>query len=1690
MPRYEEYKAKKIANANLEGDAKINDMEEFFANKHVDFHTLNPETRDKIFDYDADQLKEYFDKRFSDESDFAMRTEYYFRNFSSANKKREEYLALSNTNEVNAIDRHAARYPRFFNRASKRKSSARDASDYYNTMCTKIVNAQNDDNNPNLTSVEKYRNKEDIMTYRLKAMTAAAEVKSKSSSHEKYLKSRAKLSCYMALKDQLDHYIEDEQNAQLRNTLVGKRRSLTAKINDAYQTLKDVTPKALDMWRKESGINSRAIADTRAICRNMQNGYPNMNTDSAKLLLNLEKIKEENRQNDWPLQLYLQDTNTAALNKAESEKWSWNASYSTAKEPENPNAQRVREMDLQAFERFDKMHVPTPQELGGKGTYKYVYDNLRDYYEIFYKALPYYLSANVPAYVRERMSQNPGFMSKLQYLAAARTYIEFKLRKDNHILVGADGSSRVEPQGQRQQYARDAETAALRTLQQAYATRQGILQNQGQANNQQIAGGIHENIHINEHAHGNDNIQNENNNADSSNASIIIHDQEENDGSRLDDPNNSFSSSSHYVPTRIQHNNDQQSQLDESFSVDQQIDEEEKKKQDRLILDRYNSLGIKNTNVVEINGKSSREKNNNKEEDLKEDDKDQIILDKSDDNIIIEKNDDKNNIIINEKEDNKNKIIINEKKDDEFDNLIIDEEEKKNDNEIILGEKNKDKTGSKSAKKNNNIIIEEDDLLDNISIDEEQEKNDKVNKKANKNKIIISETSRKETSKVNKNVVANQLPRTVNDAYKELENQFKGQKVTKADMALMKDVTKATYEHDRAFVHSIPKNVYDRLEKNPPAGIDARGLLSLMRPVKVDKNGYPVNEEEEKKLALNVSDCLSLMDNKLSSRKAFLDRIAKEAVGMMFTMDQLKDKKYIIANKERAIRHLGFMHDLLNIYNKHSDYFLKEADPSVRNALFTMVSGTEYINTASYYIQRALYSGGLKKPVNAGGKGAASTITFDSEIMSYEQLKEENKKLDKMTPNQAKLYASEFNSLINNREDPYEEDEVEKREILMANSTVTVHSLGVGGAIIAKNEYKKKNDKSEISQSEIEKIIKKYCDPYAGKNKDTKKTDALVGDAIEKYQSFEGTMKETMDKNIINDLKEDKKKKTGRKSSEDKKNQNVINENKIIIEDNKLTKAELAEVEKYRKKCKRFNETSLRLMQAYDGYNQVRNNKELQALYQKAKTNIVLKGGSKTMDRQIMMMMKIAHYDKKGNPISKTDKQNHEWNKKYLQAFIDDDAALREEMVAEYLPHIYDKVKLPPPPTAQQEKELKEGKPDSYFQVLEKWAEDVVQGDFEAIVPAMMCGYSLDTVKVNSQHAEKFMKDNPGFLAKSNAADAAFMYLDLYTTSKYGISHGDYLDDGDPYTEGGYMSADMRKEVFVSEVGKKMGEYQKHNNDDELKPYELTTETEKDREKEYADLKKLQPGFTREGYKLYRIKKNLKEIKYCPEYLKIYDKEKAKKLGTTGQSLDRDMITMMRPVSFDKNGRPISGMDRKNHEWNLKWLNSVMEDKTDESEKMIKQELPKLFTGGNDIPRPTKAQLKKPTEYMAVLDKYCDDLIKNGEYKAFLAECNKGTAYDSLKKMSKSAAEFDKSNPHITSRCAVINSFGYYLDYHLMQKYWIQANGEVIPVSTKADAQHGERQMKMVPMMKQSIIGTIVKQTEEYYALKEKQKKK
>ena len=467
MTRFEEFKERKIANERLVGDAKTEDMEDYFATRTVDLHTVDQNRHDHVFDYDAPQLKEYLENRFSDKSDFAMRTEYYFRNFSGVNRKTIQYLKLSG-NEHNAIDVHAARYPRFMRSANKRKSSARTAAAEYHTMYSKIVDAQNDDNNPNLTSVNKYAHKEEIMKCRLRAMKAVAEVKSKSSSHEKYLKARAELSCYLALKDQLDHYIENEQNQRLRDTLTRKHRTLTSNINSAYKTLKKVTPTVLDRWRDENNINDQAIAEKRDLCRRPDDGYPDMTTDSAKLLLNLEKIEYENSANAWPKQLVISDSNNICINKVEEKAFSWNNQYTDAKDEFNPQPNTTRKMDIEAYERFKKMHVPTPQELRGKGTYKYVYNNLRDYYEIFHKALPYYRSDAVPQYVRDLMNKDPKVSLKISYLKQVQEYILFRLRKDHHIMTNQNNSYIVEPQNQRLQYARNADNEQFRNLTHAY----------------------------------------------------------------------------------------------------------------------------------------------------------------------------------------------------------------------------------------------------------------------------------------------------------------------------------------------------------------------------------------------------------------------------------------------------------------------------------------------------------------------------------------------------------------------------------------------------------------------------------------------------------------------------------------------------------------------------------------------------------------------------------------------------------------------------------------------------------------------------------------------------------------------------------------------------------------------------------------------------------------------------------------------------------------------------------------------------------------------------------------------------------------------------------------------------------------------------------------------------------------------
>ena len=135
-----------------------------------------------------------------------------------------------------------------------------------------------------------------------------------------------------------------------------------------------------------------------------------------------------------------------------------------------------------------------------------------------------------------------------------------------------------------------------------------------------------------------------------------------------------------------------------------------------------------------------------------------------------------------------------------------------------------------------------------------------------------------------------------------------------------------------------------------------------MRPVKVNADGNPINKDEERKLNENMRECYSLMNEDLAERKPFLDRVLKDAKEMIFSIDELKDPKFILKNKDRAIRHLAFMHNLTSLYDAHAEYYLKDksVNEEDREFLFMLVKGTKYISFSTEMIHQALFGDGIE----------------------------------------------------------------------------------------------------------------------------------------------------------------------------------------------------------------------------------------------------------------------------------------------------------------------------------------------------------------------------------------------------------------------------------------------------------------------------------------------------------------------------------------------------------------------------------------------------------------------------------------------------------------------------------------------------------------------------------------------------------
>ncbi|MCR5452137.1 MAG: hypothetical protein K6F00_05855 [Lachnospiraceae bacterium] len=389
-----------------------------------------PGEDDALYKYDAGQLMDHYAERNAEnsEEDFKIRTRKYFEDSELAMAKKDRYLETANDRE--ALNAYSENYRN--HRASKRRSSYMDASYAYERMSQEMDNAKNMEFANNY---ELYKQRELIMKHRIKAKEYTAKAASKNSTQEKYLKVRGRLSCYMLLKDQLDHFIDKEEDESIKRKLKKKLTSIEKNIETCKNDLKKDTPSVQDAWIEEWSLEGkREIESVGEQCAR-SNEIFRTNEKSVKLYNKINNLQNQaGKQNSgWPGHIFLTDKHGAPLNAAEN-KYAEINDRVVITEYGDEIDERI-ELENSGITRFRNYELPTAKDIRSNGVVAYFNKDIRGFYEMTKKALVYYEGkiSDKTDPIGALFKRTPDLMSKLKYLRAVNDYLDYELRADYYI---------------------------------------------------------------------------------------------------------------------------------------------------------------------------------------------------------------------------------------------------------------------------------------------------------------------------------------------------------------------------------------------------------------------------------------------------------------------------------------------------------------------------------------------------------------------------------------------------------------------------------------------------------------------------------------------------------------------------------------------------------------------------------------------------------------------------------------------------------------------------------------------------------------------------------------------------------------------------------------------------------------------------------------------------------------------------------------------------------------------------------------------------------------------------------------------------------------------------------------------------------------------------------------------------------
>ncbi len=406
------------------------------------------------FPLDFDTVQTQAEER-AEQTNFAVQSEYYFQNADLLDAKVERYRRLQN-DESGAVQEYAKQHS--YRSANKRKKRAKKAANHFE-QAAKLSRSVDEST---LQPMEVYQHRKEIMQLRMAAMEEAAKAKATSKKNEAYRISKAKYSCLMVLRRQLNEL--KKKKGQNPDSIAREEQELERNIASALRNMQKSIPSAESRWEEEhsdkTGMFSKAKLD--ASYQENHQKQPAFTKEDNKLFLKLsnvndswfndlqngfETIKQGGAYNWKPgdesrilgnfLRPVYRDKNGMPLNEAERQKDAWNhrvVDILSSKERTKEKDQLIQEN----FDRIMKYEFPTPQQIQEKGLAFFVQKDPAKYFELTRCVLTIDNVLGWDPTAQKYYDEHPEFVQKHNALALLADQVKNILSYEHSICSSKD----------------------------------------------------------------------------------------------------------------------------------------------------------------------------------------------------------------------------------------------------------------------------------------------------------------------------------------------------------------------------------------------------------------------------------------------------------------------------------------------------------------------------------------------------------------------------------------------------------------------------------------------------------------------------------------------------------------------------------------------------------------------------------------------------------------------------------------------------------------------------------------------------------------------------------------------------------------------------------------------------------------------------------------------------------------------------------------------------------------------------------------------------------------------------------------------------------------------------------------------------------------------------------------------------